>query len=863
MTICFIAFIFLCLNSAFAQTYDSFKQKQQEEFREFKKQRAENFKKFVEQREAYIEKLDQQFTQFLNNYWKEYEAFRAKPTPDKPGPEETPEYDKKAMEKITKQPLEKVDPSKPKPKDAQLPVLEKSVDKASSSNKQSISFYGANLDYPVPENMKPSLPNKLNSKAIANAWKHLIKTDYYPLLEQTLELKQKLNLNDWGYCLLLEKVSQKICSGEGNDATALQWFLLTKAQYDSRLGFKEQSLYLLLPFQHEIYNARYFKVGDRQYYSFKENAQNLTIYKKNYKEAIKVVNLNISQSPNFPEHIASRIIQFEGEKLEFNYNKNAIRFYDTYPQASLQVYFDAAMAGVTKESVHENLQPLIKDQPERQAVNTLLGFVHQFKYQTDQEQFGKEKFFFPAEAFHYPYADCEDRSALFAYLVRELLGLEVVGLEYPQHIATAVNLSQSNQDYSFKYKDDQFFICDPTYEGAPMGAVVPQVKNEKARVLVLNNKQSSKKRAQQLWKMVNKAGGNRSVNQNNIAYDEHNNAYVTGYFNGKLQLGNHAYTSHDGKRDAFVACFDENNNPVWVLPLKGPGQDIGHYVLNPAQGQGLYLTGIYNKELKGGEQTLSASENTGLYVAHVSENGAIQWINNTGLEEINAANNANFTACFSTSGTHQWNRFYNNNENFEDFGLQLSKEGKLYVNGNLNKSTGLRTKRLASGGQFDAVTALKTKTDELENKLYHQTVAGLFAVIELIKNSGMELEGAEVQKALNKYNPDFKSRNPTIYKNIGNIRFIKNANGIVKIKTHDGQSVSFSNMDISDGSRIKITHHASGNASIEVLSGIEVGKAIVWYDLNSIKLHRKNPDLVFDYSDDHTKKTVSMTDILN
>lgn len=44
----------------------------------------------------------------------------------------------------------------------------------------------------------------------------------------------------------------------------------------------------------------------------------------------------------------------------------------------------------------------------------------------------------PRRNYYYPYSDCEDRSILFARLVKDLLGLDVVLLYYPAHIATAV-----------------------------------------------------------------------------------------------------------------------------------------------------------------------------------------------------------------------------------------------------------------------------------------------------------------------------------------------------------------------------------------------------------------------------------------
>jgi len=42
-----------------------------------------------------------------------------------------------------------------------------------------------------------------------------------------------------------------------------------------------------------------------------------------------------------------------------------------------------------------------------------------------------------------------------------------------------------------------------------------------------------------------------------------------------------------------------------------------------------------------------------------------------------------------------------------------------------------------------------------------------------------------------------------------------------------------------------------GDARIEVLSGVRVGKAFWWYDLNHILLYKNNGNLMFDYDVDY------------
>lgn len=121
-----------------------------------------------------------------------------------------------------------------------------------------------------------------------------------------------------------------------------------------------------------------------------------------------------------------------------------------------------------------------------QTVNLLLCFVQTaFSYQVDDQQFGREKFLFPEETLFYPYSDCEDRSILFAYLVRELLGLEVIGLDYPGHVATAVRFSEEVPGDFVLCQGRKYTVCDPTYINATLGMGMPQFRGVDPQVILI------------------------------------------------------------------------------------------------------------------------------------------------------------------------------------------------------------------------------------------------------------------------------------------------------------------------------------------------------------------------------------------
>ncbi len=116
----------------------------------------------------------------------------------------------------------------------------------------------------------------------------------------------------------------------------------------------------------------------------------------------------------------------------------------------------------------------------------LLNFVQTtFDYATDQEQFGYERPLFGDESIYYPKNDCEDRSIFYSILVRDLLGLDVVLVHWPGHLATAVAFSETVAGDYFTLDGRRYTICDPTYIGASVGETMPQFKNESAKLVRL------------------------------------------------------------------------------------------------------------------------------------------------------------------------------------------------------------------------------------------------------------------------------------------------------------------------------------------------------------------------------------------
>ena len=169
-------------------------------------------------------------------------------------------------------------------------------------------------------------------------------------------------------------------------------------------------------------------------------------------------------------------------------NRNLIDFYDDYPQSNAwNIYAQTSLSAFAKEQLYPVLRRAIADKEKTVAANILIDFVQTaFEYKTDDEQFGDERPLFADETLYYPYSDCEDRAILYSILVRDLLGLDVVLLHYPNHLATAVYFADDVAGDYLMLNGRKYIVCDPTYIGASIGNAMPQFKRTASKIVRIN-----------------------------------------------------------------------------------------------------------------------------------------------------------------------------------------------------------------------------------------------------------------------------------------------------------------------------------------------------------------------------------------
>lgn len=427
-----------------------------------------------------------------------------KPEP-KPEPRPEPKPEPKPELKLEPKPDVKPEPkpeSKPEPKPELKPEPKPEpkvvVDPKRNPSSVTLDFYEAKVPVQFDDGLNARLSGPPSGKTISEFWETMSRSNYEDYLKQAKAAKERMTLNDWGYCELLNKTAERLAPGSRNQSNLFVWFMLQKSGYQAKIGYSGDKIYLLLPTSNMLYGVPYYMFGtsDTKYYSISfdrsEKPQNVSMYsyEQSYPDATKLTGCRIDDAPSIQNDVQTRTLKFTHNASDYsikvNFDRSAVKFYEYYPQTNFEVYFGAVPSMEATTTLLNELKPLIQGKSETEAVDFLLHFVQTaFEYKTDDDQFSREKPLFPEETLFYPASDCEDRSILFSYLVRKLLGLEVVGLDYPGHIATAVRFNGNVLGDQVTHQNKKFIICDPTYINADHGMCMPQFKNIKPGIIAM------------------------------------------------------------------------------------------------------------------------------------------------------------------------------------------------------------------------------------------------------------------------------------------------------------------------------------------------------------------------------------------
>lgn len=461
----------------------------------FKKE-FNSFNQSIQQKhQGFREINDSIFSSFLKDSWASFDVlYKGKPV------ELKPVIQPKVEQQIKELPVPNEEifldtamvKSVPKPNESELQIKKRELPASTESTGTvtlNVDFYGNESKLTFPSTI-PQI-KRISAESISAYFIQASNSSPISKLgSELLSLKQKLRLNDWGYYQLVEKCAGQLES-DSSAKTLLTWVLLIKSGYNAKTGFSGNAVYLLLPFRETLFNNYYIGMNGQDYFIPSadvkaEEIQQMTVHKADYPNN-STFSLMIAQLPDLGSETINKDLVFGGRKLSINQSGQLIDFYKDYPMCEIKVYFSSPLSEMTVSSLEKYFKPLFSGLTEKEKIAVLLEFTQKsFPYQTDQEQFAREKYFFPDELFFYPSSDCEDRAILFAKLVKHFTRLNCIALDYPGHVNTAVNFGEDTRGTFITVKGKKYIVCDPTYINAPIGYLPDEFKGITPKVITFD-----------------------------------------------------------------------------------------------------------------------------------------------------------------------------------------------------------------------------------------------------------------------------------------------------------------------------------------------------------------------------------------
>ncbi|MBS2212821.1 hypothetical protein KEM09_15495 [Carboxylicivirga mesophila] len=833
-------------------------------------------KRMQEEYDAHLKQMNVAFKRYLRKGFEEVVQTPPEVKPvEVPKPIEQPKYEPDVAEV---KPADKLEPVvAPPPVKPEVVIAEAAAYSISPiyripegtetyASTISVDFFGSAAPLVIDKRMHNLSLSSVKPNAFAAYWDDFTATYYQVYIESLVNYAEEKNLNDWGIYQLVDKTAAQIYSS-ANSRVMWSWAILNQAGYQAKIGYSGSSVYLLLPFMQEVYEKPYYSIDGSNFYlmSNKKGISNMMTYTEDFGGATKKIDLHLPFALNYTDEsntvVRKTTLPNETEPLQLKMDKTVMAFLNSYPQTVNTVYLNAAMSVSVKETLYDYMAPRLQGKSKIQAVTYLLNYLHAFEYKTDRDQFNREKMFFPDELFYYPYSDCEDRTVLFTRLVNELLGLDAVALTYFSHMAAAVAFSEPVEGYSILVDGRRYTIADPTYINAPIGSVMPEYEKYTPLAIKINNDS----RLNNIWQMIARSveqgnEGNIFIADRTVA--ENGKFMVSGWFSNTVTVGNRDYAAYGGTRDLWFATFDQGGSLEWFQPVSCT-DNLFTQAFNVGKEGNVYALINYTGSVNINRREVARSDKAAHLILGLSNRAQPILSENLTFEAPEGKKLA-FYGKYKADGTKiDLLSFPTDKVNFEPK-ITVDSRNEVVVRGVVGEIEGL-TKDvpiMLSSATFSAEDQIESYMNNYRQQDVNRHMVALFSTLQLLSQNGGRISGITVRNLMNKHNPEFYKNNPDVYKSLLSMQFVINDGGVVKVETYKGRNVSLFSMKIKNNSNLQITRPEENAYLVKCLNGVQVGKAIVWYDLNSIAL-APNGEMVFDYDTDHTKRTVSIDEVIN
>jgi len=339
-------------------------------------------------------------------------------------------------------------------------------------------FFGEPVELSLDKVPFTDYDNQLSEEAIQQFFQSISAEDYEAVINELLAYKKKYQLDDWLYYQLIRKTAQQVSPKAANyyRYTLYKWFFLVRSGYDATLSIAGDKILFYVQSDENIYNIPSHTKNGKQYVclNYHDYGGNIDFMKTRFSAvniqvaaAQKPFSYKVTHLPDFkPGDYTEKEIGFSYNETDYHFkvrlNPQVKTIFANYPVVDYESHFNIPMSNETYSSLIPLLKKQVKGMNERNGIDFLMRFTrYAFLFEADSRQFGNEKRLSPEQTLLYDQSDCEDRAALFFYLVKEIYDLPMLVLAFPEHVTIAVKFEKP-VGTPIMYNGMKYSVCEPT-----------------------------------------------------------------------------------------------------------------------------------------------------------------------------------------------------------------------------------------------------------------------------------------------------------------------------------------------------------------------------------------------------------------
>lgn len=378
------------------------------------------------------------------------------------------------------------------------------------SNKINFDFCGTRVAFTIDQADPHQISNSLTPESVQSFYNAFLRDKYEDVIAALNQYKSNNHPDDWLFYQLIRKTAEQISPKADNYTryTLFKWYFLSSTGYDALLRVSGNKILFYVQCDENIYNIPTHTKNGRQYVclNYHDYGAYIDFSKEFFRdvalpvsENIKSFSYKIRQIPDF------RATEYLEKDIHFSYEENDYHFkvklspqieklFTNYPVVDYDSYMNIPLSRETYNSLLPQLRKNIHGLSVKNGVDYLMRFTrYAFLFETDTRHFGSEKRLSPEQTLFFNESDCEDRVALFYYLVKEIYDLPMIVLTFPSHVTLAVQFDKP-VGQAITYQGKKYTICEPTpqKEDLRVGQMLPELRKEKFEVAYVYEPKSKK-----------------------------------------------------------------------------------------------------------------------------------------------------------------------------------------------------------------------------------------------------------------------------------------------------------------------------------------------------------------------------------